>query len=577
MSMQIDFTGMGNAELLLLLELERLVRANRSCCAKLVLHLAEVDARRLYREQAYSCLFEYCVRALRMSESEAYLRIFAARCSRRYPILIELLEAGELNLTSIKLIGPHLTQANHLRVLDRVRGKSKREVEQLVAELAPQPDVAASLRRLPERSRRGRAAAATALATERLALGKLPLAAAAAPVTDSPAAPSVESIAAALVSGSPAVAASIESITAAPVTDSPLAAASVESIAAASVSGSGAAAPSIEPRAADLPGMTTLNIAPPSAAKPAFALTPPRRAATRALSPGRFKLVLTLDQEQHDKLEQLRELLRHQIPDGDLAPIVNLAISELLEKKRQQRFAQPRTARKGQTAPRKQRDASRPRQGPPDRDSPRMDAQPRGASPEGDAQLRDATLGRAGTQERDTASDRGGSQVRDATLGRAGTQERDTASDRGGTQERDATLGRGGTQERDATLGLAGTQEHGTALDRGGPQRRDAARGRGRYIPREVVRAVFARDLGRCTFVGDNGQRCDARGFLELHHHGVTYARGGEASVENLRLMCRCHNSLLAERDYGARYMEWRVSSAISDRAASANGEPSLL
>jgi hypothetical protein len=417
-----------------------------------------------------------------MSESEAYLRIDAARRSRSYPILLELLEAGELNLTSIRLIGPHLTQANHLQVLDRVRGKSKRDVEQLVAELAPQPDVAASLRRLPERSRRGRAATAVSLATERLALGELPLAAATAPVTDSPAA-----------------AASVESIAATPVTDSP------------------AAAPSVELAAADLSVTATLRSAPPSAAAPAFGLTPPRRAATGALSPGRFKLVLTLDQEQHDKLEQLRELLRHQIPDGDLAPIVNLAISELLEKKRQQRFAQPRTARKGQTAPRKQRDASRPRQGPPDRDSPRMDAQPNGASQDGDAQLRDATLGRGGTQERDTV------------------------------------------------------------LDRGGPQRRDAARGRGRYIPREVVRAVFARDLGRCRFVGDNGRRCDARGLLELHHHDVTYARGGEASVENLRLMCRCHNALLAERDYGARYLEWLVSSAISDRTASANGERSLL
>jgi hypothetical protein len=475
MSMQIDITGMGNAELLL--ELERLVRANRSSCAKLVLHLAELDARRLYREQAYSCLFEYCVRALRMSESEAYLRIFAARCSRRYPSLIELLDAGELNLTSIKLIGPHLTQANHLQVLDRVRGKSKREVEQLVAELAPQPDVAASLRRLPERSRRGRAAAAISLATERLALGELPLVAAAAPGSDSPVAATVESLAAALASGSPAAA-------------------------------------SIDPTAADLSGTAAAHNAPPSASISAFALTPSQHAATRALSPGRFKLVLTLDQEQHDKLEQLRELLRHQIPDGDLAPIVNLAISELLEKKRQQRFAQPRT---GQTRTRKQRDASRPRQGPPDRDSPRMDAKLHGASPNGDAQLRAATLGRGGTQERDTA------------------------------------------------------------LDRGGPLKRDAARGRGRYIPREVVRAVFARDAGRCTFVGDNDQRCNARGFLELHHHDLAYARGGEAGVENLRLMCRCHNALLAERDYGARYMKWRVSSAISDRTASANGGPSLL
>jgi hypothetical protein len=137
---------------------------------------------------------------------------------------------------------------------------------------------------------------------ERLALSELPRAAATAPVTDSPAAPPIEFLAAA------------------PVTDSPVAA-------------------SIELAAADSSGTAAVYSAPPSASTPAFALTPLQRAATRALSPGRFKLVLTLDQEQHDKLEQLRELLRHQIPDGDLAPIVNPAISELLEKKRQQRGA----------------------------------------------------------------------------------------------------------------------------------------------------------------------------------------------------------------------------------------------
>jgi hypothetical protein len=503
MSTQIDFMGMGNAELLS--ELERLVRANRSCCAKLVLHLAEVDARRLYREQAFSCLFEYCVRALRMSESEAYLRIDAARRSRQYPILIELLEAGELNLTSIRLIGPHLTQANHLQVLDRVRGKLKREVERLVAELAPQPDVAASLRRLPERSRKGRSAGSIALATERLALGALPLAAAAR------------------VSDSSAAEASVESLAAASVSASPAARASNESLAAASVSASPAAGASVEPAYADLSGTAAIHSAPPSASTPLFALTPSQRAATRALSPGRFKLVLTLDQEQHDKVEQLRELLRHQVPDGDLAAIVNLAISELLEKKRQQRFAQPRACRK--------RAAPQPRQAPLSDEA----LQSSDASQPGQALLRDEAL------QSSDASQPGQALLSDEAL-----------------------------QRCDVPQPMASPNS--------GPRKRDAARSR--YVPREVVRAVFVRDEGRCTFVGDNEQRCDARGFLELHHHNVTYARGGEASVENLRLMCRCHNALLAERDYGARYMQRRASGAIAERRArtvSAIGELALL
>src|SRR5205823_5805872 len=54
-----------------------------------------------------------------------------------------------------------------------------------------------------------------------------------------------------------------------------------------------------------------------------------------------------------------------------------------------------------------------------------------------------------------------------------------------------------------------------------------------RHIPAEVKRAVWLRDLGRCTFVGANNRRT-ARGFLEFDHI-VLFAVGGEATVENLR------------------------------------------
>jgi hypothetical protein len=50
-----------------------------------------------------------------------------------------------------------------------------------------------------------------------------------------------------------------------------------------------------------------------------------------------------------------------------------------------------------------------------------------------------------------------------------------------------------------------------------------------RHIPAAIKRAVWLRDLGRCTFVVTNG-RCTARGFLEFHHV-IPYAAGGEATV----------------------------------------------
>jgi hypothetical protein len=39
--------------------------------------------------------------------------------------------------------------------------------------------------------------------------------------------------------------------------------------------------------------------------------------------------------------------------------------------------------------------------------------------------------------------------------------------------------------------------------------------GNKRCIPARVKRAVWQRDHGQCTFVGERGQRCPARKFLE--------------------------------------------------------------
>ena len=43
---------------------------------------------------------------------------------------------------------------------------------------------------------------------------------------------------------------------------------------------------------------------------------------------------------------------------------------------------------------------------------------------------------------------------------------------------------------------------------------------------------------------------CDERGFLEFDHI-VPFAAGGDATVENLRLLCRVHNRHEAELFFG--------------------------
>ena len=72
-----------------------------------------------------------------------------------------------------------------------------------------------------------------------------------------------------------------------------------------------------------------------------------------------------------------------------------------------------------------------------------------------------------------------------------------------------------------------------------------------RHVPAAVKRAVWARDEGRCAFVGNAG-RCGETGFLEFHHR-TPYATGGRTSTENLELRCRAHNMYEAEQYYGRR------------------------
>jgi 5-methylcytosine-specific restriction endonuclease McrA len=86
------------------------------------------------------------------------------------------------------------------------------------------------------------------------------------------------------------------------------------------------------------------------------------------------------------------------------------------------------------------------------------------------------------------------------------------------------------------------------------PRRADKVNSNSRYIPRAVVRAVFARDGAQCTFVSAHGQRCEERGMLELHHVKA-FARGGASTVENLKVVCAAYNAFFATQDFGAAHM----------------------
>jgi len=134
----------------LLSRIEALAGTERETTAELVAHLAALELRpSLYAALGYGTLFDYCTQALRLSEDAACTRTRAARTCRRFPIVLDLLSSGAVSLTTIRLLQPHLTAANHEAVLARATHKSCDEIKALVAELAPQPDVPSSVRKLP--------------------------------------------------------------------------------------------------------------------------------------------------------------------------------------------------------------------------------------------------------------------------------------------------------------------------------------------------------------------------------------------------------------------------------------------
>jgi hypothetical protein len=275
----------------LLRRLDELVRQSRRVEADLVAHIGEVDERRLFARQAFPSMFAYCTQALHLSEAEAYRRITVARAARKHPRLLAMLRDGRLHLSGMALLVPLLTPQNRDSVLARATHRSKREIEELVAELMPRPDVPSGMRKLPDR-RRG-------------------------PVTQgAPSTLTAESTV------DPALSPRAELF---PGTVGMVARSQVD----AAPAGCGASA-GVGPEA-------WLRLPLPAR---------PRPAVVEPLSPARYKVQFTASAELHDKLERLQALLRTQVQDGDLGAIIDFAVTQTLERLEARRFAKAAAPRK---------------------------------------------------------------------------------------------------------------------------------------------------------------------------------------------------------------------------------------
>ena len=137
------------SDALLLRALSALVAQDRATTARLLAHLAEVDARKLYLPAAYPSMFAYSVGELGLSEDAAYRRIQVARTARQFPAIFAALAEGRLHLTGVLLLAPHLTTVNADELLCAATGKRKAEIEEWLARRFPRSELLPLVQGLP--------------------------------------------------------------------------------------------------------------------------------------------------------------------------------------------------------------------------------------------------------------------------------------------------------------------------------------------------------------------------------------------------------------------------------------------
>lgn len=238
-----DISSLSNAELLV--ATSKLVSQSCAVEADLLVHLGEIDDRKLYLEHAHPSMFAFCTRELGFSEGAAYNRISVARAARKVPAMIEAVRTGSVHLAGLRLLAPRLNSGNCAGLLAKAAGRTKDEIAELVAALAPRPAPATTMRKLPEP--RG---------LRESALGALPLS---------------------------------------------------------------------ESTPSALPASESVRRPPPRAIVPIAEET--------------FKLQLAISREFRDDLREAQGLLRHRIPDGDLATILQAAVKLLVAQVKKERFA----------------------------------------------------------------------------------------------------------------------------------------------------------------------------------------------------------------------------------------------
>jgi len=121
-----------------LIEKIKSLRGNeRAVVAELIRTLSEIYTRKLYLEAGYPSLYSFCEQALGYSSGAAWRRCAAAKMILKAPEVLDKLRNGELNLCAVAELSKVITEENSTTLLPQATGKSKEEVQLLVAEHQP--------------------------------------------------------------------------------------------------------------------------------------------------------------------------------------------------------------------------------------------------------------------------------------------------------------------------------------------------------------------------------------------------------------------------------------------------------
>ena len=113
--------------------LVELVSRERRLTLEVIDHLIELDKRKLHAALAYSSLFTYCTGRLGYSNAAAARRVSAAKAIRRFPGIRGMISRRELSLSSLSLVSRELHAPHARKLIDAIRGKTRREAEIVLA------------------------------------------------------------------------------------------------------------------------------------------------------------------------------------------------------------------------------------------------------------------------------------------------------------------------------------------------------------------------------------------------------------------------------------------------------------